>query len=79
MAKGKNSITITVPEWIVANPDKPGYFNVDPDGFYPDILKQFEKHPAVPFDGEIDQYWLECAYQCMKLTVQYFVSISPSR
>lgn len=76
MPKDVKAVSITVPSWIVANADKPGYFDIDPDGFYPDILKQFEDHPSVPYDGKVDQYWLECAYQCMKLTVQFFLGVT---
>ena len=55
MAPSKK-VEISVPSWITAGA-KPGVFDVDPDGFYPDLLGQFEAHPAVPFDGKVDQYW----------------------
>ena len=47
-----------------------------PEDEMDDLLKQFEDHPAVPYDGKVDQYWLECAYQCMKLSVQFYLSLT---
>jgi len=76
MAKKKvETVEVPVPSWLSSRV-RPGEFGVDPDGFYPDILDQFEAHPGVPYEGVVDQYWLECAYQCMKLTVQGFLALT---
>lgn len=66
----------TLPAWLTPAPGKPGVFNVDPDKFYPEILDRLQAAPDVPYEGEVDQYWLEVAYQCMKLDAQLFLRMS---
>lgn len=56
-----------LPKWITRRDD--GAFVVDPDIAYPLILKEMGVN-----DGEADQYWIECAYQCAKLKVQELVT-----
>jgi hypothetical protein len=57
----------TLPPWLSRRDD--GVFEIDPDLAYPAILKALGIR-----DSEIDQYWLEVAYQCAKLHVQELVS-----
>ena len=59
-----------LPRWLKKDRVRPGYFIANPDGFYPVLLKLFEAHNSIPYNGEVDAYWLEIAYQCMKLEVQ---------
>lgn len=37
----------------------------DPDKFYPAFMEELELKPA-----DLDQYWLECIYQMMKMDLQ---------
>lgn len=60
-----------IPDWMTLNEDKPGVVTVDPDGFYPAILDELKAHASVPFDGTVDQFWLEVAHNFMKLDVQF--------
>ncbi len=59
-----------LPRWLKKDETRPGYFIANPDRFYPALLKAFESHNDIPYNGEVDAYWLEVAYQCMKLEVQ---------
>jgi hypothetical protein len=54
-----------LPSWVTR--DKNGVFNVDPDVAYPQVLKALKVEKP-------DQYWLEVAYQCVKLKVQALAS-----
>ena len=62
---------MSLPKWIKKQKD--GTFQVDPDGFYPYLLGEFEAHDEIPYDGTVDAYWLEVAFQCMKMEVQIAV------
>jgi len=55
----------TLPDWMIP---LDGRIVVDPDRFYPAILD------AIGAPKTLDRFWLECAYQCMKLEVQRLVS-----
>lgn len=55
-----------LPAWLVRRAD--GCFVVDPDLAYPAILTELGVSQA-----DYDQYWIEVAYQCAKLTVQKLV------
>lgn len=52
-----------LPPWITRRED--GVFVVDPDLAYPTILAALEVD-----EDDVDQYWIEVAYQCAKLHVQ---------
>ena len=52
-----------LPDWAEAHPDNPNVFYVDPDKFYPVLLEELGAE-------QTDQYWLEVAYQCMKMDMQ---------
>lgn len=51
-----------LPAWVTRN-QKTGVFTVDPDAVYPAVLKALKVEKP-------DQYWLEVAFQCVKLKVQ---------
>ena len=42
--------------------------SIDPEVAYQALLEEFAERCG--FDGEVDQYWLEVAYQCAKMDVQ---------
>lgn len=52
-----------LPPWAARRKD--GVFIVDADAAYKAILKELKVKPA-----DYDQYWLEVAFQCMKLEIQ---------
>ncbi len=54
------------PKWLARRDD--GVMVVDPDIAYPAILAALKVTP-----GDVTQYWLETAYQVMKLDVQRIV------
>lgn len=58
---------VQLPKWLTRRKD--GAFVVDPNIAYPLILKELKVK-----DGEVDQYWIECAYQCAKLKVQELIT-----
>jgi len=57
----------TLPKWLSRRAD--GAFVIDPDIAYPLILKELGVN-----DGDLDQYWIECAYQAAKLATQDLVT-----
>ena len=59
-----------LPRWLKKDETREGYFFANPDGFYPALLRAFEASEYIPYNGEVDAYWLEVAFQCMKLEVQ---------
>lgn len=58
----------TLPNWIVADENKPNSFIVDPDIFYPEILAELGIDVA-----SVDQHDLETAYNIMKIDAQYHI------
>ena len=50
-----------LPTWMTVVEGKKNTFSIDPDIFYPQFLKELEVE-----DEDIDRYWLEVAYGCMK-------------
>ncbi|MCP4304718.1 MAG: hypothetical protein GY788_07545 [bacterium] len=59
------------PAWMGLVEDKPGFVSVDPDLFYPAMLESLGVA-----EEPISAYWLEVAYQCMKLDVQLHVALA---
>lgn len=57
----------TLPAWAKAI--SPGIIEIQADQFYPALLEELGVEEA-----DIDQYWLETAYQCAKLDVQFAVA-----
>ena len=57
------SSKVKLPEW--AAEDGKNAVRVDPDKFYPAILSDLGVD-----EKDVDQYWLEVAYQFMKMDVQ---------
>lgn len=55
-----------LPKWLTRRAD--GAFVIDPDIAYPQILTLLGVK-----DGDLDQYWIETAYQCSKLAVQALI------
>jgi hypothetical protein len=53
----------TLPAWLSCRDD--GVFEIDPDLAYPAVFEALGVAEA-----DIDQYWIEVAYQCCKLHVQ---------
>jgi hypothetical protein len=56
-----------LPDWLTRT-DK-GVFEIDPDIAYPAILEELGVAKK-----DIDQYWIEVAYQCAKLEVQRIIT-----
>jgi len=59
--------TAQLPAW--ANPIAPGKIEIEADGFYPEWLELL----GVAYD-DIDQYALECAFQCAKMDIQFAIA-----
>jgi hypothetical protein len=66
---------LIIPDWLAPAPGKPGVFNCDADKFYPTILATLAA-PSTEFDGKVDQYWLEVAFQFMKLEAQMILRLN---
>lgn len=66
-----------LPKWLKTRGDKSGKVDVDPDLFYPAILKELENTDGIPYKGKnLDQYWLEVAYCIMRLDTQYYLFLT---
>lgn len=52
-----------LPEWAEKHPTQGNAVLADPDKFYPALLKELGVEKP-------DKYWIEVAYQCMKLDLQ---------
>jgi len=59
--------TAQLPAW--ANAIAPGKIEIEADGFYPEWLGLLGVA-----DDDIDQYALECAFQCAKMDIQFAVA-----
>lgn len=55
-----------LPKWLTRRDD--GVMVIDPDIAYPAVLTALGVK-----DGDLDQYWIEVAYQCAKMRVQDLV------
>lgn len=55
-----------LPTWLKRRED--GAFVVDPDRIYPKVFELLGVK-----DADVDQYWVETAYQCAKLAVQALI------
>lgn len=56
-----------LPSWLKRN--ESGAFLVDPNIAYPLIFSLLGVKPEA-----VNQYWIECAYQCAKMTVQDLIT-----
>jgi len=57
---------LVLPKW--AKVIAPGKIEIDADGFYPELLEELDA------PEELDQYWLETAFQCAKMDIQLAVA-----
>ena len=55
---------IKLPDWAAHDPDDPRKVIADGDKAYGAWLRELE------VTDEVDQYWLEVAFQCIKLEIQ---------
>jgi hypothetical protein len=68
---------VSMPKWMHPHPRGVA---VDPDLIYPSLFKEIErvvKPSDIPYGIQMDQYWLEVVYQCMKLEVQRIMATRP--
>ncbi len=57
----------SLPKWLTRQKD--GSFLVDPDVVYPEIFKALNVKKE-----DVDQHWIEVAYQCAKMKVQDLIT-----
>lgn len=55
-----------LPEWATPHPTDGNAVLVDPDICYPALLKEL----GLADEKQITKYWIEVAYQCMKMDLQ---------
>ncbi len=65
------TFSIPLPGWIGEVPGKVNQFVVDPDIFYPTILKELGAETKKP-----DRYWIDVAFGVMKLDFDMTVRLS---
>lgn len=56
-----------LPEWLIHDKDR-GIFVIDPDVAYTEWMSLLKIKPA-----DLDQYWLEVIFQCVKMDAQHAV------